>query len=427
MRDVPRPTARRLGARSALLIVAAVVGVVALANAVLQPAYAGAPLASKRVLRPGTHTTGAAAPTSRIQEDTSPQPARAAIPSRRPDRRVRLEFAGKRLEFYGLAWFLLVVVLLDAQASCRSGPSTDESETARFNLYLFCAAAVSLGGVLWSLDQLSFSYWLVAFEYRLAIVCSAVIFVAAATSRHSTLRAARRGIGGDVRLVLRRAALWAGIATLIGVQAARPQPARGTESALTGRAFVEWLATQPRIPIGLHTADSEVVIVKFNDYQCPPCKAAELEYREPTVRLVRELGEVVHFVSLDLPLDSSCNKYVAATLHPAACAAAVSVRLARRSGRDREMQAWLWEHQATLSWEGVLQAAEDVGHVTDMREEYERVVREIQSDIELARQLGVDRTPTYFVNGIRLPFVGKAEFEAAIRTELRNHGRERAR
>ena len=106
----------------------------------------------------------------------------------------------------------------------------------------------------------------------------------------------------------------------------------------------------------------------------------------------------------------------------ASCEAAVSVRLARERGKSAEMEDWLFANQPSLTPERVKEAARIVGGVSDFDARYAAMLQLVKADIEQGGQLQVQGTPTFFLNGIRLPGL-RAEFlDAAIALELKRAG-----
>ena len=43
--------------------------------------------------------------------------------------------------------------------------------------------------------------------------------------------------------------------------------------------FERWYASQPRVPLVVPAEGAKVLIVKFNDFQCPPCGQSYLQYK----------------------------------------------------------------------------------------------------------------------------------------------------
>ena len=68
---------------------------------------------------------------------------------------------------------------------------------------------------------------------------------------------------------------------------------------------------------------------------------------------------------------------------------------------------------------GVKQAVSTVAGVTDFDAHYGEVLNAVRGEIAQGLQLGVRGTPTFFLNGIRLPIWPAYVFQAAIESELR--------
>jgi protein-disulfide isomerase len=167
-----------------------------------------------------------------------------------------------------------------------------------------------------------------------------------------------------------------------------------------------------------------VLIVKFSDYQCPACAQSYLDYKEILARFRAQSPGAIKVVTKDYPLEIECNSNMNRDMHPAACEAAVAVRLARLKGRGDAMEDWLYTNHTTLTPPVVRQAARDIGGVTDFDAQYPTVLTQVKSDIALATVLGILKTPTFFINGIRLEGgLPPAYFEMALQMELKKAGK----
>ena len=168
---------------------------------------------------------------------------------------------------------------------------------------------------------------------------------------------------------------------------------------------------------------AKVLIVKFNDYQCPACGQSYEWYRPILAKYETTQPGKVRFVTLDFPLNHACNGSVARDLHLAACEAAVAVRLAREKGRGDAMEQWLYANQASLTPEIVRAAARDVGGVQDFDARYAGLLQAVKTDAALGGLNNVRSTPTFFINGTLI--VGALPpqfFDAAIALELKRTG-----
>lgn len=199
-------------------------------------------------------------------------------------------------------------------------------------------------------------------------------------------------------------------------QAAQPLPAA---SASQIQQLEQYLAAQPRVPVMAPSDGADVVIVKFNDYQCPPCRQTFMEYKPVLAKWNTAAPGKVKFITRDYPIERQCNNTVGQDLHLASCEAAVAVRLAREKGKAQAMEEWLFANQPALTPQAVKNAAATVAGVTDFDARYAGTVELVKGDIVQAAQLKVTGTPTFFMNGIRLPGLRAEFFDAAIAWELK--------
>jgi uncharacterized membrane protein/protein-disulfide isomerase len=180
--------------------------------------------------------------------------------------------------------------------------------------------------------------------------------------------------------------------------------------------FEGWMAAQPRVPLTEPTDGAKVLILKFNDYQCPPCRQTYNEYKPIIAKYQAQYPGQVKFVTKDYPLEAECNT---GGVHAAACEAAAAVRMARLKGKADALEDWLFDNQPAMSPELVRRGVREVGGIADFDAQYPRVLEQVRADVALGRQLGVTSTPTFFVNGVKI--VGGLRpqfFDAAIAYEL---------
>ena len=182
----------------------------------------------------------------------------------------------------------------------------------------------------------------------------------------------------------------------------------------------QYLAQQPRVPVMAPSDGAAVVIVKFNDYQCPACGQTYRDYKPVIAKWNKEAPGKVKFISKDYPLEPECNQFVGQELHPGSCEGAVAVRLAREHGRAEAMEDWLFANQpAMMQPQAVKNAALTVGQVKDFDARYKGTLELVKADIMQGAQLKITGTPTFFLNGMRLPGLRAEFFDAAIAWELR--------
>lgn len=205
-----------------------------------------------------------------------------------------------------------------------------------------------------------------------------------------------------------------------GAGAAEQAPvAPPAASAAQVQQLEQYLAAQPRLPLIAPSDGADVVIVKFNDYQCPPCRQTFMEYKPVLAKWANAAPGKIKFITRDYPIERQCNNTVGQDLHPSSCEAAVAVRLAKEKGKGPAMEDWLFANQPALTPEGVKNAAATVGGVTDFDARFAATLELVKGDIVQATQLKVTGTPTFFMNGIRLPGLRAEFFDAAIAWELK--------
>ncbi len=141
-----------------------------------------------------------------------------------------------------------------------------------------------------------------------------------------------------------------------------------------------------------------VTLVLFSDFQCPYCSRLE-----PTLKQVESAyGDKVRIVWKHQPLP----------FHPNAMPAALAAEAAREQGKFWPMHDKLFENQQALSDATYERAAKEIGlDVGRWKSAYEskKYQARVEEDRRLATSLGVNGTPTMFVNGEQV--VGAVPFE----------------
>jgi uncharacterized membrane protein/protein-disulfide isomerase len=182
----------------------------------------------------------------------------------------------------------------------------------------------------------------------------------------------------------------------------------------------QFMATAARIPLVIPRDGAKVLIVKFNDFQCPACGHSYTSYKPILAKYEAQEPGAVRMVLRDYPLHSDCNPNSSA-LHPAACHAAVAARLAREHNRGEAMEDWLYTHQQGMTVDSVKQAARDIGQVPDFDAKYAATLELVKADVALGTQLDIRSTPTFFINGVKVEGEWATEyFDQAIAYELRH-------
>jgi uncharacterized membrane protein/protein-disulfide isomerase len=181
-----------------------------------------------------------------------------------------------------------------------------------------------------------------------------------------------------------------------------------------------WLDAQPRKPEALPTGATKVLVLKFNDYQCPSCRMAWILYKDIIAKYEKSSPGVFVFENRDYPLETECGAGNAG--HVAACEAAAAVRMARGKNKDKDLETALFEQQSpSMTRDEVKATLEKVAQIssTEFDAQYPKMLESIRSDVQLGQKLGVTGTPTFFLNGIQLPSLRPAYFDAAMEWALK--------
>src|SRR5262245_53526891 len=260
-------------------------------------------------------------------------------------------FRGVPVAILGGFWFAVATLLAWAGLSAREG--VRESVPG----YLFVRSTLALAVILY-LDYASFflinAVCLVCLTTYAAVIGLFVVSGAATSVPMTTLprRADNdaRVLAGSPLAIALVVLFFAGAASALAFfpRETVTAGAAGTETSAAPQApsesqaaeFDRWYASQPRVPLVIPNDGAKVLIVKFNDFQCPACGQAHVQYKPVFAKYAAEKPGQVKLVLKDYPLNRDCNDGLGQTMHPAACDAAVAVRLMPPAKIDA-MEDWL--------------------------------------------------------------------------------------
>jgi uncharacterized membrane protein/protein-disulfide isomerase len=340
----------------------------------------------------------------------------------------------------GAIWALLAFMLaafgLKSSSAKATADKDSSSETAsRVSGYLFVLATLGLASVFY-FAYISFFVLKTACPICMTMYVSVIgTFLISATSA-GPIGALPSGLGRDLAMLVKNplaatlAVVW--LAASAGLVFAFPKPPQATQTASTGapsapavpvealspeqRAEWEaWLDMQPRAPEAQPTGATKVLVLKFNDYQCPSCRLAWVLYKDILAKYEKAHPGVFVFENKDYPLETECGAF--SIPHAAACEAAAAVRMAREKNRDRELEAALFEKQSpTMTRDEVVATLQQVAQISsaDFDAKYAKTLEAVRLDVQLGQKLGVKGTPTFYLNGIQLPSLRPAYFDAAL-------------
>ena len=315
--------------------------------------------------------------------------------------------------------FFFAVVLAIAALSGRKTPQAGESAPA----YIFALSTIGLAFVLY----LGYASFFILHAVCILCVTTYVAIIAHLHHfRRSDLRShdlsAGARAGRDLKTLVRQprgAAPWrrCWLVGAVSVNAAFPKEAAAEQAAAQApadfppltdqqKAEVEkWWDMQPKVDVPVPTDGAKVLMVKFNDYQCPPCRQTYRGLYGPDRQVDQDRPVQVRAEAL--PARRRVQRRRAGGPHPAACEAAAAVVMARRKndGSAEKLEHWLFAHQGPplLTPDEVKAAAKDVAGIPDFDAKYAATLVEVKNDAGMGVMLGVKSTPTFFINGRMLP------------------------
>lgn len=143
-----------------------------------------------------------------------------------------------------------------------------------------------------------------------------------------------------------------------------------------------------------------ITIVEFSDFQCPACGHAFADLRN----LVGGRSDV-RLIFRHFPLDAACNAGMTHSLHPDACQAAAAAECAGQQKKFWEYHDQLFEHQRALDRDSLFRYARDLGlDIATFRTclDDPATMDRVRADVAAGEKVGVDSTPTIFINGRRV-------------------------
>ncbi|MBU6415407.1 DsbA family protein [Patescibacteria group bacterium] len=163
--------------------------------------------------------------------------------------------------------------------------------------------------------------------------------------------------------------------------------------------------------------DGKVVLVEYSDFQCPACGRYEPLLRQ----LAHEFGNKLEFVYRYFPLRQ---------IHINAELSAVAAEAAGKQGKFWEMHDAIFDRQDDWA-ESPGARAMFIGYAEDLKLNVEKfkadldsreIADRIEKDFQGGERAGVDSTPTFFLNGQKIPNPRTyAEFQTLINQTVANN------
>jgi protein-disulfide isomerase len=138
-------------------------------------------------------------------------------------------------------------------------------------------------------------------------------------------------------------------------------------------------------------ADAPIILVEYEDFECPYCRSAAPVILE----LLERHDMTLCFVSRHLPLSD---------VHPYSALAALAAEAAGAQGKFWEIHDLLFGRQDRLQFPDLVRYADELGldaRAFEVDLNSERFSARVAEDIAGAEAAGVAGTPTFFINDRR--------------------------
>jgi protein-disulfide isomerase/uncharacterized membrane protein len=167
-------------------------------------------------------------------------------------------------------------------------------------------------------------------------------------------------------------------------------------------------------------ATAPAKVVEFSDFMCPFCRSLA----GALTQFVPQAGGRVAVIFMNYPLDNTCNPKLPRATHPGSCNLALGAVCAQYQGKfeayhDRVFSTELKNPQPAdvvrLAGEAGLNAAALEGCLDDPKTK-----AELAAQIAEGNRLGINATPTVYINGKKLPRIN--DFVPVVDKEARKKG-----
>ena len=317
-------------------------------------------------------------------------------------------------------WAILfyVGVVVAALASVRFDKARQREGAARV------VFGMSVLGLLFSIYMAVVAFFILG---TLCLMCSALYLVSrglfasawrlrsATNSAHGGKRTGEGTAGNDKKVLL--ASLGAGALLIafgaFGVLGGGSEPLDAEGIRQTKPDIYRWFMERPRVdvPTEGHSrgpVDAAVTLVEFSDFNCPHC--AHLD--ETISQILRGKHPDLRVVFRHFPLSSDCNSAAKSTIHPTACLAAVAAECAGEQDRFWQYEHTLFANQGSFRRSDLVGYARIVGLDVAAFErclESDEARARVENDAREGARLGVQSTPTIFLNGRRIEGAPKGD------------------
>jgi protein-disulfide isomerase len=154
--------------------------------------------------------------------------------------------------------------------------------------------------------------------------------------------------------------------------------------------------------------EAKVVLVEFSDFQCPACKQIQPYVKQIADRFPNDI--ILAFRHFPLPQ------------HPEARQAAIASQIAGQEGKFWEYAEKLFDNQDSLQKNNLITYAAELGIDTVTFEQNlndEIFKKQVEDDLSFGIRIGINSTPTFFLNNKILEYSNIENFRKQIIEEVK--------
>jgi uncharacterized membrane protein len=166
--------------------------------------------------------------------------------------------------------------------------------------------------------------------------------------------------------------------------------------------------------------DAPVRMVVFNDFQCSGCR----QLAQIVHGLSSKFEGSLHIVFKHFPLDSVCNPLVKRELHPKACEAAQAAEAANAQGKFWAFHeaVFMPRTKEKMTLNSLIEDLDLDAERFDTDRQAGATLAKVKADIDMGIALGIDGTPSVFINGRRVYDTRSQALEYLITHEMEHSG-----
>ncbi len=167
----------------------------------------------------------------------------------------------------------------------------------------------------------------------------------------------------------------------------------------------------------LGSTEAPVQLVVFSSFQCPACKGFASSIED----IQKKFGKNVGITFKNFPLSTTCNPRLSENMQPQSCDAAFAAIAAQRQNRFWEYHDQLFEANLADGEKALTTIAKNIGlniEKWELDRKSNEAREQLAYEIKTAYKLGINATPSIFINGRKISNPNLKVLNFLIQNEL---------